>query len=222
MADNFSIIFLTRCIRMASSDSCSCTWKLAGQQPVSIPASQLSSPVLSPHAVLVRVLAGDVVSFPLCLTVVDSLLILYLGRVCSSKCYLEPAQQQLSSAGANVKFIVQLKDEYENAVDFLSLLANQRQQQHQLLCYPGQEGGSTEIFFAFARYGNFRNIPLQMQTQFPNFTITHERSRSTESTVSIVFAVNSGIDAMSYCLHRSYFAFSQVAERWQRITAARR
>lgn len=54
---------------MASSDSCSCTWKLAGQQPVQIPVSQLSVPVLSQHYVRVRVSAG--IYYPIVVPLVE-------------------------------------------------------------------------------------------------------------------------------------------------------
>jgi hypothetical protein len=60
----FSSSFSNQYLRsMSSSGSCGCTWMRAGLQPAAIPASQLSLPVLSPHAVRVRVLAGAFVIF---------------------------------------------------------------------------------------------------------------------------------------------------------------
>jgi len=154
-------------------------------QPAAIPASQLSLPVMSPHAVRVRVLAG---------------------QVCATKSVLEPHQQIISGSVTNVKFIVILKDEFENDADVLSLLAKQRQKQHELLCFLEPDGSSGEYFFAFARYNNQRNLPLKVEQQYPNLTLNHQRSKIEESSVSVYFAMNSGCGLLA-----TYYSSTSLA-----------
>jgi hypothetical protein len=176
---------------MPSAGSCSCSWTPAAQPTVAIPAAQLGAPTLSHHAVQVRVLPGRSCSAAL-MSNHDEVSSYAPGGVCASNCFLEPHQQNVTERLTNVKFTVHFKDEYANDVDFVSLLAKQRQKQHELLCFTEPDGSSAEIFFAFVRYSSGRNLAVAVLAQYPNFTLSHRRSSVEESYVSLSFAINSG------------------------------
>ncbi len=93
---------------------------------------------------------------------------------------------------SDMKFIVHLKDEYSNNIDFISLLAKQRQKQHELLCFQEADGSVAESFFTFARYDNDRHVPLIMQANNPFMTLKLERLKVEFSSVLINFAVHTG------------------------------
>ncbi len=114
------------------------------------------------------------------------------GRVCASNCYLEAHQQGIGEILANVKVTVHLKDEYENNVDFISIFSEQRHKQHEMFCSLQKDGGFVDSFFAYARFGNFRNVALEMQPSFPFVTLKHKVPSFEDSSLSIFFAVSSG------------------------------
>jgi hypothetical protein len=105
---------------------------------------------------------------------------------------LEPFQQVVAELPYDIKFRVHLKDEYNNAVDFTSLFAKQRQKQHELLCFQEPDGSAVDTFFTFARYENTRNTPLVMQAENPFITLKHKRLTVEESSVLITFAIHTG------------------------------
>jgi hypothetical protein len=106
---------------------------------------------------------------------------------------MEPHQQKLAERLTNIKFTVHFKDEYGNAVDFFSILFKQRRKQHELLCFLEPDGGSAELFFAFARYNNHRNLPLAVLSQYPHFVLNHEHSTIEDQSVLFSFAIHAGI-----------------------------
>jgi hypothetical protein len=123
-----------------------------------------------------------------------------LGRVCASNCYLEPLQQVIGEILTHVKFIVHLKDKYENNVDFISIFAEQRKKQHELFCFPQSDANFVDYFFAFARFGNSQNVPVKMQFSYPLVTLKHEILTHEASSLLVFFAVNTG---NSLFLHKS-------------------
>ncbi len=91
-----------------------------------------------------------------------------------------------------LKFAVHLKDEYDNNVDHVSIFAEQRLKLHENLCSLKKDGSFADNFFAYARFGSFRHIPLEIQPSFPLLTLKHAISAYEYSSLSVFFAINSG------------------------------
>jgi len=110
---------------------------------------------------------------------------------------LEPDQQIIGEAIANLKLKVHLKDEYQNYVDVFSIFAEQRQKQHDVFCSLEKDGSFKEMFFVYARHGSFRNAPLQLKPNYPFFTLNYEIPTHEASSASFTLAVKSGTSTKS-------------------------